>query len=130
VAGRIYYATDTEGLSLDDGSEWVELCGLRAGAKPEAATERSGDANYEPSASRPTLVTVTVKCKSTGVASFAGSLAVGGVEVSPIEMAVPASGYTLTQQLSFICPPGAAWRVNETTVTNAAITIYSSYLPL
>lgn len=114
--------TTSSGIVVEaTGSNWFVIAGgEKATDISGARTARVVGTEYEPSATRPTQVIVTIELGAAAV----GEVLVGGVQVSLLKNANVAA---IVIPITFVCPPAVLWKVVQGSGT---ITIASSYLLL
>lgn len=113
VANRIFKATDTGLLWHDTGATWEPLITMSSASSYAASVARTKETEYEPSATRPTLVVINAELSIEG--QFKLEMFCGGKFVGAIGVNSPAVGNV--GSLTFICPPGAKYK-SKGTVTN------------
>lgn len=127
---RLFKATDTGLMSRDTGTGWEAIVGPGLGS-PGVLTSRSFGAATTPSATRPTMVVLSLTTSGTKAEDQEReiSVLVNGVQIALLFSRTRAIGEGHTASVSFICPVGVAW---EATVSGSASgqTVKSSYQTL
>lgn len=106
------------------GAWYIESGEPKREQKYSALVERVNETEYEPSATRPTFV--SLKCEREAGTVQNLQVFCGGIEIAGVRN--EAGTGAVVCAYSFICPPGQKWRTIFT-VTNGG-KLYSSYLTL
>lgn len=126
AGATVVEVTESASLIVEaTGINWFVLAGEEKREQAYSAqTARTLGTEYEPSATRPTFVTLEIV--TNGEVRSSASLFVGGVRMGGVQLSKPAEG-NATGMASFICPPGLKWKAENVV---GSPTVNSSYLTL